>query len=130
MNAGLIPLDGSTQDNIYFNENSVIPRNDLMLSEALFAAGRTAPSSFANLREDYAYRNRVNNTALKTLIKNYGAAMAGYYSNEKQGINFNPEHSAYFDNTTWRADHEITIIGWDDNFPKENFIIKPSSDGA
>ena len=130
MNAGLIPLLGSTQDNIHFNENSVVPRNDLMLSEALFATGRTAPSSFSNLREDYAYRNRVNNTALKTLIKNYGAAMAGYYSNEKQGINFNPEHSAYFDNTTWRANHQITIIGWDDNFSRENFIIKPSSDGA
>ena len=129
--AGMIPHRVSTPEEIvYADGRTVHTRKDLILSDVLFAAPRTTPASFANQREDYAYRNRVDNTALKTLIKTYGAAMIGYYSKEKVGANLNAETSAYYDNTSWIANHEITIIGWDDNYPKENFLTQPSSNGA
>ena len=128
--AGLIPSRTSTPARLNFAGRTVIPRRNLMLTDALYAAGRTAPSSYANLREDYAHENSINKDALKPLIYHYGAAMIGYYSDETSGKNFNTEHSAYFDNSKWKADHEITIVGWDDNYPKENFITQPSSNGA
>ena len=82
--AGMIPHRISTPEEIvYADGRAVQTRTDLILTDALFAAPRTTPSSFANQREEYAYRNRVDNTALKTLIKTYGAAMIGCYSNEK-----------------------------------------------
>ena len=128
--AGLIPFMESTPQKLRFTGKTVTPRHDLMMTDALYAASRTAPSSFANQREDYAQNNRVNNNVLKYLIKTYGAAMICYYSDEEPGKNFNTEHSAYFDNSSWLANHEINVIGWDDNFPKENFINPPSSNGA
>ena len=129
--AGLIPLRTSTPELVDFADGRLInTRQDLILTDALFAAPRTTPSSFANQREDYAYNNRVDNTALKTLIKNYGAAMIGYYSNEKAGTNLNAATSAYYDSSSWIANHEITIIGWDDDYHKENFLTQPSSNGA
>ncbi len=46
-----------------------------MMTDALYAASRIAPSSFANQREEYARQNSVNRNVLKSLIKTYGAAM-------------------------------------------------------
>lgn len=128
---GLIPLRTSTPELLNFADGRLVhTRQDLILTDALFSSPRTSPSSFSNQREEYAYANRVDNTTLKTLIKNYGAAMVGYHSAEKSGSNFNPETSAYYDNSSWLPNHEITIIGWDDNYPKENFLTQPSSNGA
>lgn len=28
------------------------------------------------------------------------------------------------------ANHDVVIVGWDDNYPKENFVNQPSADGA
>ena len=129
--AGMILHRISTPEEIiYADGRTVETRKDLILTDSLFAAPRTTPSSFANQRQDYAYRNRVDNTSLKTLVKTYGAAMIGYYSNEKSGTNFNANTDAYYDASSWLANHEITIIGWNDNYPKENFLTQPSSNGA
>ena len=69
-------------------------------------------------------------TAETNTTKTYGAAMICYYADEEPGKNLNTEHAAYFDNSKWMANHEIAVIGWDDNYPKENFIVQPSSNGA
>ena len=127
---GLIPFDYSTPQELYYAKDTVTPRHDLMMTDALYAASRIAPSSFANQREEYARQNSVNRNVLKSLIKTYGAAMICYYADEERGKNFNTEHSAYFDNSNWKANHEITIVGWDDDYPKENFIIQPTTNGA
>lgn len=29
-----------------------------------------------------------------------------------------------------RRTHDVVVVGWDDNFPKENFTIQPEGDGA
>ena len=72
---GLIPFDYSTPQELYYAKDTVTPRHDLMMTDALYAASRIAPSSFANQREEYARQNSVNRNVLKSLIKTYGAAM-------------------------------------------------------
>ena len=43
---------------------------------------------------------------------------------------FNRDHNAYYYSGTNKASHEIIIVGWDDNYPKENFNDTPEGDGA
>ncbi|MBQ7214687.1 MAG: hypothetical protein IJS39_01745 [Synergistaceae bacterium] len=64
--AGMIPHRGSTPEEIvYADGRAVAARRDLIVTDSLFASPRTTPASCANQREEYAYRNRVDNTAQK-----------------------------------------------------------------
>ena len=129
--AGLIPFRTSTHDEIKYSDKTNEARKDFFLADAIFSATIITPSSFANQNALYALVNSVYPEKLKKLIMEYGAAMVGYYSAEKVGKNFSPiYHSYYDDSKNWRANHEITIVGWDDDFPKEHFVIQPPNNGA
>lgn len=39
------------------------------------------------------------------------------------------QHLNYYDGDKY-ADHEITIVGWDDNYSKDNFSVTPPGNGA
>lgn len=79
---------------------------------------------------------------VKTLIKTYGAVNVGYYEfggdqpNESNDPFFNEENAAYYydgeiynkETEAWvaggktpSANHDILIVGWDDNYPSTNF---------
>ncbi len=56
------------------------------------------------------------------------------YTSDDNYIDY--EHNSYYrgypdydENSTYYS-HAVTIIGWDDNFPAENFINAPETDGA
>ncbi|MBQ7544044.1 MAG: hypothetical protein IJT02_03785 [Synergistaceae bacterium] len=131
-NVGLIPLRSSTPSSLVYTGRTVTPRSDLRMTDAFFAAANAAPAGFANQRRDYAELNKVSNDALKALIMRYGAAMISYYSEEDTGTNLNSSTYGYYisDPAKWKGNHEITIIGWDDNYSRDNFIDKPENDGA
>ena len=131
-NAGMIPLRASTPDELVFTNNTTRPTMSLRMTDALYAASAIVPAAYANQRKDYAEINRIDNDALKSLIYRHGAAMVGYYSAESAGTNLNTSSHSYYNDAanSWKGNHEITLIGWDDNYPKENFIIQPSSNGA
>ena len=59
----------------------------------------------------------------------YGAVTASLYLDTNES-NYNKENGAYYQDGTKTTNHAVTIIGWDDNYSKENFIKKPSNDGA
>lgn len=43
---------------------------------------------------------------------------------------YNEETFGYFDPMFEKLDHDILVLGWDDTYPKENFLIRPEKDGA
>lgn len=71
-----------------------------------------------------------SNDFLKELIYNENAVSATYYSRDEF---YNPDtFSQYCPDESMTVDHAVILIGWDDNYPKENFKegYQPSENGA
>lgn len=67
---------------------------------------------------------------IKADIKKYGAASIGTCDTAKaKKAMFGPYRTMNLPDPD-EFDHQITIIGWDDNFPKEYFEIQPEENGA
>ena len=72
--------------------------------------------------------------AIKQAILKYGALAIAYYA----GVNNDNASRIYYNDTTYArydpdsdfSNHIVTIVGWDDNYPRENFAIDPGHDGA
>ncbi|GKX28135.1 hypothetical protein SH1V18_06150 [Vallitalea longa] len=71
--------------------------------------------------------------AIKHTVKNYGGVHSSiYWESEKD------DYGKYYNRNTYslnyngddRFNHDVVIVGWDDNYPKENFVIEPEDDGA
>ena len=69
---------------------------------------------------------------IKDYIMKYGPVSFSYVAHETDGRYYNPKTSAYhFDDPTVITNHAAIIVGWDDNFSKDNFSqIKPQNNGA
>lgn len=68
-----------------------------------------------------------DNDAIKEAILKYGGLYASYYHSAGY---FNSKTNAYYDPYTGNGNHAITVVGWDDNYSKNNFYTAPAGDGA
>lgn len=68
-----------------------------------------------------------DNDAIKEAILKYGGLYASYYHSAGY---LNSKTNAYYDPYTGNGNHAITVVGWDDNYSKNNFNTKPAGDGA
>ncbi len=73
--------------------------------------------------------------AVKKAITEYGAVAVNYYSYAnyyKDNVNAKGDSSYYFPYKTSSINHAVSIIGWDDNFSKDNFANPKNleTDGA
>ncbi len=74
----------------------------------------------------------------KKMVRDYGGVGISYYSPSGTSSSTNPgvystAYNCFYDPTDHgKTNHAVTIVGWDDNFPKENFPNeqKPAGDGA
>lgn len=92
------------------------------------------------LEEDDVNRYIQNNTIpqIKTLLTDRGAVAISFCADESSPDDvgnstssyFNEEHNAQYNPDRGQANHGVTIVGWDDNYSKENFSITPPGDGA
>jgi hypothetical protein len=74
-----------------------------------------------------------NGTQMKWAILKYGALDVGYFGQstfDQANPYYNPETHAQYVNVSIPSNHEVSVVGWDDNYPKENFLITPPGDGA
>lgn len=70
---------------------------------------------------------------IKSLVYNYGAVQSAIYSQpdiRELSDYYSTENAAYYYPKSMTCNHDIVIIGWDDNFPKENFATQPEGDSA
>ena len=80
---------------------------------------------------------------IKTAIKKHGAVVSNIYMTHDGNGTFPYSNAAYYTPAKYAyyadvndskyangANHAITIVGWDDNFSKDNFTTKPPIDGA
>lgn len=73
--------------------------------------------------------NGNNQAHLKRALMNYGASYTTvganeYYTNKYIGSHYMPPNAGGY------ADHAVTIIGWDDDYPASNFKFRPPANGA
>ena len=92
------------------------------------------------LTEANSYSNK-DFTDIKRTILQRGAIAASYYhvissASTNDGTIFynsqfyNKDTYAYYNYAIEGTNHAITIVGWDDNFSRENFVKDPGEDGA
>ncbi|WP_292882876.1 C1 family peptidase [Methanobrevibacter sp. UBA188] len=75
----------------------------------------------------FLYRaNYTDNDAIKRAIMQYGAVGTTMY----MGGYLNSKNAYYYYKTSDSPNHAVTIVGWDDNFSKNNFAHTPEGDGA
>ncbi len=71
---------------------------------------------------------------IKEAVFQYGGVQTSIYSAQLEGENdssyYNMEKSSYCYQGAEKQNHEIMIIGWDDNYPKENFNLEVEGNGA
>ena len=71
--------------------------------------------------------NFTDNDAVKRAILTYGAVGGDLMYNE---YFLNKNTSAYYCDDKYSTNHAVTIVGWNDTYSKDNFLITPEGDGA
>ena len=84
----------------------------------------------AKLENAYVLDIKKNPSAVKEAIMTYGAIEAAYY-HDSQYYNDKSGYAAYYCPNTIGTNHEIAIVGWNDNLPASAFGgSRPSRNGA
>ena len=73
--------------------------------------------------------NFTDNAKIKEAVMKYGAVTISYYSSSDDSY-FNEDTGAYYQNTKSTTNHQVTVMGWDDNYSAKNFEMTPPGDGA
>lgn len=72
-----------------------------------------------------------NNTLVKQMIMEHGAATIGINADSKYWKNHSSSnYSSFGGEKAETANHEVLIIGWDDEYSASNFGTAPEGDGA
>ncbi|SEQ42376.1 Cysteine protease, C1A family [Lachnospiraceae bacterium RM5] len=72
---------------------------------------------------------------IKKMVFKYGGVQSSFYASDAIDYGgktkyYNQQNYSYCYKGDEKANHDIVIIGWDDNYPKENFNIDVEGDGA
>ena len=114
---GAIPYDTDTYDELGKITMPIITDQNIHVQDIIFIPNSEIP----------------NGTQMKLAILKYGSLDVSFFGQDTFDAEtpyYNPETYAHYVNVPEGANHEVSIIGWDDNFSRDNFLIKPDGDGA
>ena len=86
-------------------------------------------SSYAHLQNS-RYIPSDDRDGIKQAIIDHGSITVSYYHNNMFLQSDSENGSRYYQKSTTSSNHTAVIIGWDDNYSKDNFSKDPDSDGA
>lgn len=140
---GIMSMGGDTKFavNLWSQWIGPVNESDLKYGDTDFF---TDKEKVAEMRDKCAYhlenawlfdyeRDRSNQEETDNLIK--GFIMDG----KAVDVSFYADNGSLYDSENYStnsrkpqrlANHSVAIVGWDDNFPRENFLIAPENDGA
>ena len=102
----------------------------------LYKDNSNAPSDAYNSEYHVQAVNEImaskqNRNLVKQMIMEHGCVVASVNADNIYWKDHNRTLYSYFGGEPVpTADHEITIIGWDDNYSASNFVTSPEADGA
>ena len=67
---------------------------------------------------------------IKQMLIQYGAVTTSMYMDDTKYFNTTTNSYYYNGNGGYDFNHEVAIVGWDDNYPKEKFLTIPRTNGA
>ncbi|WP_296882953.1 C1 family peptidase [uncultured Methanobrevibacter sp.] len=114
---GAIPYGVDTYDELGKITMPTTTGNDIHVQDVIFIPNNEIP----------------NGTQIKLAILKYGSLDVSFFgqaSFDDEVQYYNPKTCAQYVDMPEGANHEVSIIGWDDNFPKEKFLYTPPGNGA
>ena len=114
---GAIPYNADTYDEVGKITTTNLAGPNIHVQDLIFIPNNEIP----------------NGTEIKKAVLKYGSLDVSYFGQstyDEESPYYNPKTYAQYVNATEQANHEVAIIGWDDNFPKDKFLVTPPGDGA
>lgn len=96
--------------------------------------GRELPKTLryddsVHLKDYYKINIATNRDVAKSFIKSNGAVVSAMYMTSSK---YDSVHNSYYQNSknSKETNHQIMLVGWDDDFPAANFATAPVGNGA
>ncbi len=74
--------------------------------------------------------NYLDNNTIKHFVQQYGGIAISIHMSEEKPFYNKLTNSLYVNDKSLLTNHGVTMIGWDDNYSKNNFDTTPPGDGA
>lgn len=115
----------------WLNNANLIPNYDFGTAEYRAKDIMYLPSDRQYINSRIVLSSEAKNV-LKQSIYKYGAAMASMYAGKDFYNYVGKDNKSYYnyDITSPRYNHSVLIVGWDDNWSKNNFKNPPQNNGA
>lgn len=92
-----------------------------------FTSADCYENNAAILKNSVVYNLQANASYVKEAIKTYGGATIEMHAGSRLDyVKDDKGRYCFWNDTKADADHSVVIVGWDDNFPKENFGLSGS----